>query len=66
MYIVGSDCGLVACLDAGACVFYLLAEPVFMRKCLAGVTLHVVTHKLSQQLAAVALLQCGDGVERFF
>ena len=65
MYIVGRDGGLAACFDAGACAFYLLAEPVFMRKCLAGVTLHVVTHKLSQQLAAVALLQCGNGVESF-
>ena len=66
MYIVGSDRGLAACLDAGASFFYVLAEPVFMGKRLAGVTLHVVTHKLPQQLAAVALLQYSDGIERFF
>jgi len=66
MYIAGSDRGLVACLYAGACVFYLLAEPVFMCQCLGGVTLHVVTHELPQQLATVALLQCCNGVERFF
>lgn len=44
MHVVCSDRGLAANPDAGASFFYLLAEPVFVIKGLAGVTLHVVTH----------------------
>ena len=44
----------------------LLGKPLLVLAGLLGVRLHVGTHELAHKLAAIALLQAGDLIERLF